>query len=117
MAQPDENPRRLIDLDAAREARGSTRGDPVEVHFRGERFELPPELPARFLDLVGADDYEAALDRLGGDGFATRFLDDLNASYEDLVALAQGIAAAYGIEGDLGNFGASGASSSTTSSR
>lgn len=38
--------RKRIDLDAARRARQEEKGDPVEVAFAGEVFELPPSLPA-----------------------------------------------------------------------
>lgn len=108
---------RIIDLDAAKTARAEALGEAPIVRWKGEDHQLPPELPARFLELILGDQYEEALDRIFEPGFAARFLDEDGASVDDLTSLAEGIAAAYGFEGGLGNLSASGSSSSNTSPR
>lgn len=118
MATPKSAERRRIDLDAAREARAKQAGEPPVLVWQGTEYELPPELPARFMDLITEDLFEEAFDRLLGiDGWTAKFLDEDDASFNDLTTLAEGIVEQYGLEGDLGNLRASGASPSSTSSR
>lgn len=45
--------RKRINLDAARRARQEEKGEPVEVEFGGQTFELPPSLPAIVLIGMG----------------------------------------------------------------
>jgi hypothetical protein len=81
---------RKIDLDAARAARAES--EPVTVVFGGEEFTLPPELPleaataagepTRFIEVMFGDQHEAFM--------------QLRPSMNDVMTLANGIAAAYG---------------------
>lgn len=112
----EETGRRVIDLDAAAEARAANRGEPIEVVFKGDTFELPAELPADFLELIADDRLTPAMVSLLGEEEAVRFMGH-KPSVEDLIEFAQGIAAEYGFPGGLGNSLASGAGSSNTSSR
>lgn len=108
---------RVIDLDAAREARAAAQGEAPQLRWKGDTYQLPPELPVRFLEAIAVDDFEPAFTALfEGEGFDVGgFLD--TASFEDLRELADGIARVYGLEGGLGNLPSSTASSSTTSKR
>lgn len=119
MAPEKKTPeRRRIDLDAAREARLAKAGEAPVLTWKGVDYELPVELPARFMDWISEDLFEAAFDRLLHEpGWTARFLDEDDASWNDLLELAQQIVNEYGLEGDLGNLQASGGSSSNTSSR
>jgi hypothetical protein len=110
-----EKTSRLIDLDAAKEARAATLGEPPGLKWKGQTYALPPELPARFLDAIAVDDYDRAFAVLfDGSGFdVDAFLDE--SVYGDLAEFAEGITRVYGLEGGLGNLRASGASSSITS--
>lgn len=115
--KPTDPDPRVIDLDAAKAARAEALGEPPVVVWQGETFELPAELPARFLDAIIEDRYTEAFDSLfpSGDFDVAGFLDA--GSYQDLRTFAEGIARAYGLEGDLGNLRPSGVSSSHTSKR
>lgn len=109
---------RTIDLDAARRARREARGDqaPPHVVLDGERYELPPELPADALTRIGElvavadlastdDDVDGNLRALAGfqsaagaifgpawDVLATKGL-----SLDDLAVLIEGALAIYGV--------------------
>ncbi len=111
------NTDRLIDLDAAAAARAAELGEAPAVKWKGETYQLPPEMPARFLDYIVGDDFAAAFAELFPDGSfdVGAFLDA--AALGDLMEFANGIARVYGLEGDLGNLRRSGGSSSNTSSR
>lgn len=107
-----KTPSRIIDLDAAREARAVEQAEPVIFRWKGKDRELPPELPALFLDLIGDDEYREALDFLFDEpGWSETFLRTERASMRDLETLAEGIAEHYGQETNLGKSPASGASS------
>lgn len=108
---------RVIDLDAAREARAAVMGEAPTVVWRAEIYTLPPELPVRFLEAIAVDEFETAFAALFADQTfdVGAFLD--SSSFEDLQELATGIARVYGLEGGLGNLATSTASSSTTSKR
>jgi hypothetical protein len=94
-----------FDLDAAKAARLEARGEPRLFLFGGQKFELPPELPAEFAYLL--DDAKEALQYLLGDQF-----DDFWAqrpSAQDLIDLVGWISKTYG--SDPGESTASGSSS------
>lgn len=107
--------RRKIDLNAAREARGATQKEPVELIVGYEAdgktpktYELPSELPLDFVELIQADQVTAAFASLVGAEKAPELAHELR--FEDAEALSELIAEVYGIEGGLGNLPASGAS-------
>lgn len=122
MTAPDETPdvvtldaNRHADLDAARQARAAKRGEAASFTLGGIRFELPPELPVRFVELISQDRARAAFEELLGPDANRQLWADVKPSMEDLEAISHVIGRAYGFEGGLGNLSASGASSSTTS--
>lgn len=94
-----------FDLDAARAARLEARGEPRWFIFGGDKFELPPELPAEFAYLL--DDPKEALRFLLANDFE-RFW-SLRPSGQDLVALVGWLTKAYGA--GPGESSASGSSS------
>jgi hypothetical protein len=83
---------RTIDLDAARAARSEN--EPVIVRFGGHDFALPAELPldaaihaaepAKFLEVLFGAEHDAFMAQ--------------RPSMQDVVALAEGVASAYGFE-------------------
>jgi hypothetical protein len=94
-----------FDLDAARAARLEARGEPRLFLFGGQKFELPPELPAEFAYLL--DDAKEALRFLLDGQF-----DDFWAqrpSAQDLIDLVAWITKTY--RAALGESTASGSSS------
>lgn len=99
---------RRIDLNAAREARGAATKEPVELTVGDLTFELPAELPLDFVELITADRILDAFRALVDDR-----AEELRGAmtFDDIEVFAEEIAAAYGIEGGLGNLPASGASS------
>lgn len=99
---------RTIDLNARREARGAAQKEPVEVHIGDDVFELPAELPAVFLELILDDKLTEAIGSLLDPDQAGRLLRSM--TLDDLSGFAEDLAAAYGIEGGLGNLSASGGS-------
>lgn len=101
---------RLIDLDAAREARAVADVEEVALVFKGETFTLPAEVPVLFLDLIVEDRIRDGFAELLSAEDAARFW-ELRPSLPDIEAFAQGIADVYGIEGGLGNLSGSGPSS------
>lgn len=108
-------PRRKIDLRAAREARGAAKKTPVELTVPDPKkpdedlsFELPPELPLTFIDLIMADRILEAFETLVDDR-AQELVSAL--VFDDAEELADQISEVYGIEGGLGNLPASGSSS------
>lgn len=101
---------RLIDLDAAREARAATTAEPIAVLFQGETFTIPGECPVLFLDLIVEDRIRDGFAELFSAEDAARFW-ELRPSLPDIEAFAEGIAREYGIEGGLGNLAGSGPSS------
>ena len=62
----------------------------------GEKFELPPELPAAFALLSERGDLYAALEDLLGDGIEKFW--ETKPSMKDIEELGNQIAVAYGIE-------------------
>lgn len=107
--------RRKIDLRATREARGAAQKEPVELVVPDPKdldkdltFELPPELPLDFVELIHDDQVLEAFRALVDDR-----AEELRGAlyYEDVEDFAELIGEAYGIEGGLGNLPASGASS------
>lgn len=106
MAEP-----RTINLRAAREARGAASKTPVDLVVPDPdnpaedlHFELPPEMPLDFVELILADRILEAFESLVGDRAA-----ELRGAlfYEDAEELAEQIAEVYGVEGGLGNLPAS----------
>lgn len=91
-----------IDLDAKRRAREVARGPAAPLTFTlgGRTYTLPAEVPADFLDHLTANRLRQAFETLLGDQFATFWAD--KPSIDDLRALADAMAAAYGL-GALGN--------------
>jgi hypothetical protein len=107
--------RRKIDLRAAREARGAASKTPVDLTVPDPAkpdedlaYELPPELPLAFIELIYSDRIVEAFETLVGDR-AEELVRALN--FEDVEDFADLVTEAYGIEGGLGNLPASGASS------
>lgn len=106
-----------LDLDAARAerdaARAEAKAEPHELVFKGQAFELPPELPAEFAFALADNDSKRALEELLGDAFSTFW--ELSPSVDDLTVFGEGIARLYGI--GPGEAPASDGSSSNGSSR
>lgn len=101
-----------FDLDAARAARLEVKGASHWFIYGGQKFELPPELPAEFGYLL-TEDSKAAFTYLLADDF-----DDFWAkrpSNEDLKELLDWVLADYGIS--EGESSASGGSSAKPSDR
>ncbi len=96
---------RLVDLDAARAARGEAELEPVILRLGGKDLACNPELPARFAVYASKGELEEAFGELFVDDATIAAFWELKPTVADLEALAQGIADAYGI--DLGNFVAS----------
>lgn len=100
-----------FDLDAAKAARLEARGEPRWFIFGGQKFELPPELPAEFAYLL--DDAKEALRFLLAEQF-----DDFwshRPSAQDLVDLVAWISKTY--RADPGESSASGPSSNNGGTR
>jgi hypothetical protein len=85
-----------FDLDVARAARLEARGEPRWFIFGGDKFEIPPELPAEFAYLL--DDPKEALRFLLVDDF-DRFW-KLRPSGQDLIALVGWLTKTYGAPGE-----------------
>jgi hypothetical protein len=85
---------RTINLDVARAARAEASGEPVIVVFHGAEYRLPVELPIEAA--TRANEPLAFLEVLLRDSY-TQFMDG-QPSMQDVLALAEGIARAYGFE-------------------
>jgi hypothetical protein len=87
---------RKIDLDAARKARAETNGEPIEISFGGESFELPPEAPWEMVRASMRGDSDGALEALLGPGGYER-LRTLSPSFKDIEALMDEVTKEYGL--------------------
>lgn len=87
---------RKIDLDAARRARAETNGEPIEIEFGGERFELPPEAPWEMVRASMHGDSDGALVALLGSDAYDRLL-ALRPSFKDIEALMDQVTKEYGL--------------------
>ena len=95
----------LIDLDAARLARGEAEKKPHQLKLNGETFELPPELPAMYAIHASRRNLASAVLALMGQEQAAKFW-ALEPSDDDCSALVDGVVATYG--GTKGESNASG---------
>lgn len=88
------NPRRVVDLDAARAARAETNGGPLEVVLGGQTFELPAEMPLEVPVLFSAGDLRGGIALLVGDDRVDAFLATglSDADVEELVRTGYGLA-------------------------
>ena len=100
-----------LDLDAARAARAESRSEPHHILVDGEKFELPPELPWDYFEILETGEMKDALQYLLEDGFDAFWAHRLSA--DDVKDLAVGIPRLYGFGGP-GESSASGGQSVPT---
>ena len=103
-----------LDLDAARAARAETRGEAPTITFGGETFNLPAELPMRYIwTLIDGEDMDAL--KVLFNGQLDRFL-AAGPTREDILALIAGVPKLYGL-GPSGESPASAGSSANGSNQ
>jgi len=87
--------RRAIDLDKIRAARAEVEQQPIVVTYKEQDFELPPELPFDFADLLGRGHAREAFGVLLGDDTERFFA--LKPTLPDIKDLSEELQRAYGM--------------------